>query len=139
MGDYHDLYLKPHFAISWVFEKVISRCLKYYWLDPCHYFSSPGLTWDAMLKITGIELELIPDIDIYLFIEKEMRGGISDIHNRYSKANNKFMESYDNKKPSTYNIYLDENDLYGWVMSQYLPYGGFKKKWWSWCKCHWWK
>ena len=49
------------------------------------------------------------------------------------------MQSYDNKKPSIYNIYLDENDLYGWVMSQYLPYGGFKKKWWSWCKCHWWK
>ena len=62
-----------------IFEKFIDTFLEYYGSDPCHYFSSPGLSWDAMLKITAIELELISNIDMYLFIEKEMRGGISYI------------------------------------------------------------
>ena len=62
-----------------VFEKFIDTCLQYYGLDPCHYFSSPGLSWDAMLKMAGIQLELISDIDMYLFVEKGMRGGISYI------------------------------------------------------------
>ena len=65
MGHYHDLYLK-----SDVFEKFIKHCLDYHGLDPCHYCSSPGLSWDAMLKMTGIELELISDTDLHLFIEK---------------------------------------------------------------------
>ena len=60
-----------------MFEKFIKTCLDYYGLDPCLYFSSPGLSWDAMLKMTGVELELISDIDIHLFIEKGMRGGVS--------------------------------------------------------------
>ena len=72
-----------------VFEKFIDTCLKFYGLDPCHYFSSPGLSWDAMLKIIGIELEKISDIGMYLFIEKELREGISYISKRYAKANNK--------------------------------------------------
>ena len=72
-----------------VFEKFIDMCLKFYGLDPCHYFSSPGLSWDAMLKIIGIELEKISDIGMYLFIEKELREGISYISKRYAKANNK--------------------------------------------------
>ena len=72
-----------------VFEKFINTCLEYYGLDPCHEFSSPGLSWDAMLKMTGIELELISDIAMHLFIEKGMRGGISYITK--SKANNKYM------------------------------------------------
>ena len=59
------------------FENFISTCLDYYGLDPCHYFSSPGLSWDAMLKMTGMELEIISDIDMHLFIEKGMGGGIS--------------------------------------------------------------
>ena len=68
--------------------------LDYYGLDPCNYFSSPGLSWDAMLKMTKIELDLISDIDMHLFIEKGMRGGISYIAKRHSKANNKYMECY---------------------------------------------
>ena len=74
-----------------VFEKFIDTCLKYYKLDPCHYFSAPGLSWDAMLKMTGIKLEKISDIDQYLFIEKGLRGGISYIAKRSAKANNKYM------------------------------------------------
>ena len=80
MGDYHDLYLQTDvLLLADVFEKFIKTCLDYYGLDPCHYFSSPGLSWDAMLKTTGIELELLVDIDMHLFIEKGMRGDISYI------------------------------------------------------------
>ena len=70
----------------YVFEKFISRCLEYYKLDPCHYFSSPGLSWDVILKMTKIELKLISDIDMYLFIEIGMRGGISYIAKRHKKS-----------------------------------------------------
>ena len=79
-----------------------------------------------MLKMTGIKLEKISDIDKYLFIEKGLRGGISYIAKRYAKANNKYMKDYDPKKPSKFITYLDMNHLYGWAMSGYLPYGGFK-------------
>ena len=127
MGDYHDLYLKSDILLlADVFENFRKTCLQYYKLDPCHYFTSPGLSWDAMLKMTDIKLELITDIDMYQFIEKGMRGGISYIANRYGKANNKYMKNYDEKAPSKYIMYLDANNLYGWAMSQYLPTDGFK-------------
>ena len=127
VGDYHDHYLKKDvLLLADVFEKFIDTCLKFYGLDPCHYFSSPGLSWDAMLKMTGVKLEKISDIDKYLFIEKGLRGGISYIAKRYAKANNKYMNDYDPKKPSTFITYLDMNNLYGWAMSEYLPYGRFK-------------
>ena len=126
MGDYHDHYLKKDvLLLADVFEKFIDTCLKFYGLDPCHYFSSPGLSWDAMLKMTGMRLEKIVDIDMYLFIEKRLRGGISYIAKRYAKSNNKYMKDYDPTKPSKYISYLDMNNLYGWAMSSYLPYGGF--------------
>ena len=103
MGDYHDHYLKKDVLLLTdvfvYFVKFIHTCLKYYGLDPCHYFSTPGLSWDAMLKMTGIELEKISDIDKYLFIEKGLRGGISYIAKRYAKANNKYLNDYDPKKP----------------------------------------
>ena len=71
MGDYHDHYLKKDvLLLTDVFEKFIDKCLKFYGLDPCHYFSSPGSSWDVMLKMTGVKLEKIFDIDMYLFIEK---------------------------------------------------------------------
>ena len=114
MGDYDGHYLKKDvLLLTDVFEKFIDTCLKYYELDPCHYFSSPGLIWDAMLKMTGIELEKISDIDKYLFIEKGLRGGISYIAKRHSKASNEYCPGYDNNKPSTFICYLDMNNLYG--------------------------
>ena len=79
-----------------------------------------------MLKMTGVKLEKILDIDKYLFIEKGLRGGISYITKRYAKANNKYMNDYDPKKLSTFITYLDMNNLYGWAMSECLPYGGSK-------------
>ena len=122
MGEYHDLYLQSDILLlSDVFENFRKTCLEYYKLDPCHYFTSPGLSWDAMLKMTDIKLELMTDIDMFQFIEKGMRGGISYIANRYGKANNKYMKEYDEKVPPKYNMYLDANNLYGWAMSQYLP------------------
>ena len=127
MGEYHDLYLKSDILLlADVFENFRKTCLEYYKLDPCHYFTSPGLSWDAMLKMTDIKLELMTDIDMFQFIEKGLRGGISYIANRYGKANNKYMKEYDDKAPSKYIMYLDANNLYGWAMSQYLPTGGFR-------------
>ena len=127
MGEYHDLYLKSDILLlAAVFENFRKTCLEYYKLDPCHYFTSPGLSWDAMLKMTNIKLELMVDIDMFQFIEKGMRGGISYIGNRYGKGNNKYMKSYDKTKPLKYIMYLDANNLYGWAMSQYLPTGGFR-------------
>ena len=127
MGEYHNLYLKSDILLlADVFENFRKTCLQYYKLDPCHYFTSPGLSWDAMLKMTNIQLELMTDIDMFQFIEKGMRGGISYIANRYGKANNKYMSKYDENMPSKYIMYLDANNLYGWAMSQYLPTGGFK-------------
>ena len=115
LGEYHDLYLKTDVLLLCdVFEKFINACLKYYGLDPCHYFSSPGLSWDAMLKITGIQLEKINHTDVHLFLEKGMRGGISYISKRYSKSSDKKTI-----------MYWGANNLYGWAMIQDLPYCGF--------------
>ena len=127
MGDYHDHYLKKDvLLLADAFEKFIDTYLKYYELDPCHYFNAPGLSWGAMLKMTGVKLEKISDIDQYLFIEKGLRGGIFCIAKRYAKANNKYMCDYDSSKQSTFITYLNKNNLYGWAMSEYLPYGEFE-------------
>ena len=99
MGDYHDHYSKKDvLLLADVYKKFIDTCLKYYGLDPCHYFSSPGLSWDAMLKMTDIKVEKISDFNKYLFIEKGLRGRISYIAKRYAKAN-KHINDYYPKKP----------------------------------------
>ena len=105
MGDYHDHYLKKQVSLF--------TCLKFYKLDPCYYFSSPGLSWDEMLKVTAVQLEKISDIDMNLFIEKGLRGGISYIAKRQAKANNKYMKSFDLAKTSVYISYLHMNNLHG--------------------------
>ena len=85
MGDYHYLYLKADdLLLAEVFEKFINTCVEYYGLHLFHYFSCPGLSCNVMLEMTRIELELISDIDMYLFVEKIVRGGISYIAKRYS-------------------------------------------------------
>ena len=125
--DFHDHYLKIDvLLLADIFEKFISTHLKYYGLDPCHYFSAPGLSWDAMLKTTKTELEKINDPDKYMFFEQGMRGGASYINKKYSKANNKYFPDYDKTIPGKYILYLDMNNLYGCAMSQYLPYANFK-------------
>ena len=127
MGGYHDLYLKSDILLlADVFENFRKTCLQYFKRDPCHYFTSPGLSWDAVFKMTDIKSELMTDIDMFQFIEKGMRGGPSCIANRYARANNKYMKSHNAQEPSKYVMYLDANNLYGCAMSQYLPIGGFK-------------
>ena len=92
MGDYHDLNLKTHvLLLADAFERFLNTTLEYYGLDPWHYFGSPGLSWDTICKMTNIELKLISNTEMLLFIEKGMRGGISYISKRYSKANNKYI------------------------------------------------
>ena len=103
MSDY-DHYFKKILLLGDVFEKFIATCLHFYGLDPCHHFSSLGLSWDVMLKVAGMRLEEIMDIDIYLFIEKGLRGGISYIAKRYAKASNKYMKDYDLKSIRIYNL-----------------------------------
>ena len=89
LGQYHDLYLKSDvLLLADVFENFRKVCLEYYKLDPCHYFTAPGLSWDACLKMTGIELDLISDVDMHLFIEKGLRGGVSIITHRRGNSNN---------------------------------------------------
>ena len=127
IGDYHDHYLKKDvLLLADIFEKFIGTCLRYYGLDPCHCFSAPGLSWDKMLKMTGAKLQKVSDIGKYLFIEKALRGRIFYIAKRYAKVNNKYMSDYDSNKQATFITYLDKNNLYGWAMSEYLPYGEFK-------------
>ena len=87
LGQYHNLYLKTDLLLLCdFFEKFVRVCLKDYGLDSCHYFSSYGLSWDAMLKMTGIQLEKTNNIDVHLFVEKGVRGGVSYISKRYSES-----------------------------------------------------
>ncbi len=96
MKDYHDLYLKTDvLLLADVMTEFRKTCKKTYGLDALHYYTSPGLAWDAMLKYTGTELDLISDPDMYLMIEKGIRGGVSSIMKRYSKANHKHLDNYD--------------------------------------------
>ena len=117
---------KDDLLLADVFEKFTNTCLEFYKLDPCHYFSSPGLSWDAMLKMTEVKLIQVSGIDMYLFVEKESWGGISYICKRFREENNKDMKNSDPTKPSRCITYLNENNLYGWAMGGYVPYGGFK-------------
>ena len=101
-------------------------CLKEYELDPAHFLSLPRLAWQACLKKTNIELELLTDYDMLLLVEEGIRGGICNSIQRYAKVNNKYMKSYNNNEESSYIQYLDANNLYGWAMSKKLPTNGFK-------------
>ena len=128
--DYHDLYLKSDvLLLADVFENFRKTCLKHYKLDPVHYYTSPGLVWDACLKETGQQLQLLHDYDMLMMFERGIRGGITHISKRYAEANNKYMKDYNPDEESSYIQYLDANNLYGWAMTQQLPTHGF-----SWMK-----
>ena len=107
-------------------KNLVIVALKSHQLSPSHYLSVPALSWDAMLDMRKVELKLITDTDTYLFFDKGMRGEISYISIRYSKANNKYLKYYEPKQESKHIKYLDANNLYGYAMSKFLPTGGFK-------------
>ena len=127
LGDYHNLYLKTDVTLlADVFQTFRRTCMNAYKLDPLNYYTAPGLSWDALIKYTGIELELLTDYDQHLFIEKGMRGGISMASKRHAKANNPGVPRYDPSEEHNHIMYYDANNLYGRAMSQPLPYSGFK-------------
>ena len=110
-----------------VFETFRDMCLKHYKLDPAHFYTSPGLAWQAALKYTKVKLELLTDINMLLMFEAGIRGGITQAVHRYANANNKYMgKEYNPKIESSFLQYLDANNLYGWGMTQKLPTRGFK-------------
>lgn len=128
MRDYHNLYNRSDVLLLCdVFENFRKVCKENYDLDPCWYYTAPGLAWDACLKMTEIKLELLSDPNMLHMFEKGIRGGISMISTRHSKANNRYMgEKFDPSVPSKFITYLDANNLYGWAMSKSLPTHGFK-------------
>ena len=109
------------FLLADVFENFRNKCIEIYELDPAHFLSAPGLAWQACLKKTKVELELLTDIDMLLMVEKETRGGICQAIHRYAKANNKYMKNYNKDVMLSYLMYSDANNL-----SQKLPVNGFK-------------
>ena len=127
LGEYHDLYIKiDTLLLANIFENFRNMCLNIYELDPVYFVSAPGLAWQACLKKTKVELELLTDYDMILMTEKGIRGGICQASHRYAKANNPYMKNYDKIIESSYLEYLDANNLYGWAMSQKLPVNDFK-------------
>ena len=127
LGDYTGLYCKiDTLQLADVFENFTDVCPEKYKLDPAYYVTSASLAYDAVLKVTGAEIELPMDPDMYLFFEESKQGGVSSAMKRYSKANNKYMKDYDSVKPSTYIVYLDRNGLYTSILRGPLPFGGFR-------------
>ena len=127
MGEYHDLYVQSDTALlADVFESFRDKCLEIYELDPAHFLSAPGLAWQACLKKTQVELELLTDNDMLLMFAEGIRGGMCQATHRYAKANNKYMNNHDEDNESSYLEYLDANNLYGWAMSKKSPLRNLK-------------
>ena len=128
MGEYHDLYLKTDvLLLTDVFENFRDLCMNEYGLDPAYYYTLPNFAFDAMLKLTGVKIDLVYDQEMYEMIEKGLRGGMCMVSTKKVEANNRYMnEEYDKKKESSYINYLDANNLYGLSMVQKLPYKNLK-------------
>ena len=130
LGEYHDLYVQSDTTqLADTFEKFRTLCLKESELDPTYVCTTPGFALEACLTMPHVKLELLTDIDMILMFEKGIRGGISQTIQRYASANNKYMPKYNSKQISSYLMYVDANNLYGWAMSKKLPIGCF-----AWCE-----
>ena len=126
LGEYHDLYVQSNtLLLTDVFEAFRKTCIKEYKLDPAYFVSLPGFAWTAMLRVIGVELELLTDKDILLMFEEGTRGGISQAIHKYAKENNKYMKCYNKNALLSFIQYLDANNWYGWTMCKKLPIGGF--------------
>ena len=127
LGEYHDLYVQSDtLLLTDVFENFRNKCLEVYQLDLAHFLSLPGLAWQGCLKKTNIKLELLTDYDMLWMVEEGIRGGICHSIHTYAKANNEYINNYDENEESSYIQYLDANNFYGWAMSQKLPVNNFK-------------
>ena len=127
LGENHDLYFQSDtLLLADVFENFRNMCIKVYGLDPVYFLSAPGLAWKACLKKKGVKLEIITDVDMLLMFEKGIRGGICHSVYRHAKANNKYMKIYDENNESSYIIYMDADNFYGYAMSKKLPVDGFE-------------
>ena len=129
LGEYHDLYLKTDvLLLADVIENFRQVLLENYHLDPAWFLTAPSFFWSAMLKMTGVVLQLISEenIEMFRFFERQIRGGVSTVFHRFSQANNKFQEDFDLTKPSKFIVYLDANSLYPTAMMQPLPVDGFE-------------
>ena len=125
--DYHNKYLTSDvLLLADIWQAFRNVCFDTYKLDANYYYTAPGLSWDAWLKYSKVELELLTDIDMVLMFERGIRGGISQIYHRYSKANNHYMKEYNENEEETYIVYWDANNLYGGAMREKLPYKNFK-------------
>ena len=126
LRSYMELYLKTDvLLLADIFEEFRDVCIRNYGLDPAHYVSAPQLSWDSMLRITDCSLELISDPEMFSCVDAGIRGGVSMITTRLARANNPYMASFNPSEPTSFIIYLDANNLYGWAMSQPMPTGGF--------------
>ena len=127
LGEYHDLYVQSDtLLLADVYENFRNICLEIYELDPVYFVSAPGLAWQACLRKTEVKLELLTNYDMLLMVEKGIRSGICQVIHRYAKANNKYMKNYDKNNESSYLMYLDANNLYGWAIPQKRPVNGFE-------------
>ena len=128
LGDYHDLYVQGDTSLlPHVFENFRNMCIELYQLDPAHFFSAPGLAWQACLKKTDVKLELLTDPDMLLMVEKGFRGGICHAILTYAKVNNKYMKNYYKEEEESFLQYDDANNLYEFAMIQPLPVNGFDR------------
>ena len=115
--EYHDLYVqRDTLLLADVYKKFRDKCTEIYGLDPSHFLSAPGLAWQAFLKKTKVKLELLTDVNMLLMIEDGIRGEMCQSTLRYAKANNIYMKNYDKSTESSYLMYLDAKNLYGWAM-----------------------
>ena len=113
LREYHDFYVQcGTLLLADIFEKFRNMCIEIYELDPAHVLFASGLAWQACLKITGVQLELLINVDMLLMIEKGIRGGICHAIHRYSKANNKYIKDYNKDEEESFLQYNDANNLY---------------------------
>ena len=127
LGEYHDLFVKLDTAlIADIFDNFRDKHIETDKLDLAYFLTTLGLSWWACLKKTGVKLELLTDEDMFLMYEKGIRGGMCQVTCNYAEVNNKNMENYDKYKESSFLMYVDANNLYGWAMSKKLPVESFK-------------
>ena len=127
LGELHDLYVESDvLLLGDVFEKYRTLTYKTYGLDPIHFYSLPGLSFEACLKATGVKLELIKDPEIHMMIERGIRGGVSTITHRHAQANHEGLSSFNKETERSHLLLVDANNLYGWAMSEKQPIRGFR-------------